>query len=197
MTPDHEEPDTPGGPVVPVGGGVPVDPVTGRRYGFLPRKAAERKHIIRAELGLPWIFAAVTFAVVVLLAGLFLLLTRSDHPAGFDDEGSLTRYAQGEVSVLQSGTGWLDRRSGLTALAGDVGFCPADGGWVGAADERYDERGRGVGTAPGLELWPVRASGGRVYVDPHHPFRAGSGAAPLAPCTTPRELGEPPEPDGL
>ena len=185
------------GPAVPVGGGVPVDPATGERYGYLPRKAAQRKLVIRAQLGLPWVLAAVAFAGVILVGGVALLLSRPDRPGPpYVDQWPLARYAEGDVTPLTDGSGWLDRRSGLVAVAGPVDHCPADGGWVDAEGQRYDLLGRSSVGNPGLALLPVRAANGRVYVDPTRPARRTGDGADLDPCPDRRRVTDPPPPDG-
>jgi hypothetical protein len=185
-------------PIVPVGGGVPVDPETGERYGYLPRKAANRKLVIRAQLGLPWVVAALAAAALLAVVAVAFVATKPTHPGRpFEDEGRLSDYPEQAVSPLRDGTGWLDRRTGLAAIAGPVAFCPADGGWVGAGGTRYDAEGRGE-TAQGLTLWAVRAASGHVYVDRTHATAvAGGQTEPLAPCDAPWRLGEPAPPDGL
>ena len=184
-------------PIVPVGGGVPVDPETGERYGYLPRKAASRKLVIRAQLGLPWVLAALAAAGLVLVAGLAFLLSRPDEPGGaYASQGELRSYPEQAVAPLRDRGGWLDRRTGLAAVAGPVAFCPADGGWVGPNGERYDADGRSD-SGTGLTLWAVRAAGGKVYVDRTRSTRVQGQAEPLAPCPDPWEVSEPAPADGL
>jgi hypothetical protein len=184
-------------PVVPVGGGVPVDPETGERYGYLPRKAASRKLVIRAQLGLPWVLAALAAAALLAVAAVAFVVTKPTHPGRpYVDEGRLSDYPEQAVAPLRDGTGWVDRRAGLAAVAGPVAFCPADGGWVGADGTRYDADGR-TDAARGLTLWAVRAASGHVYVDRTHATTVEGQTEPLAPCETPWLPGEPAPPDGL
>lgn len=183
-------------PIVPVGGGVPVDPETGERYGYLPRKAASRKLVIRAQLGLPWVLAALGAAALVLVAGAAFFLSRPDRPgAPYVDQGPLDTYPEQAVTPLRVGLGWLDRRTGLAATGG-VAFCDDDGGWVGPDGERYDAQGRSA-DGSGLVLFAVRAAGGHVYVDPTHTTTVTATTAPLPPCTHPRTHLQPAPPDGL
>ncbi len=184
-------------PIVPVGGGVPVDPETGERYGYLPRKAANRKLVIRAQLGLPWVLGALAAAALLAVAAVAFVLSRPTTPGGaFADQGALAAYPDQDVTPLRDGRGWLDRRAGLAAVAGPVAFCPADGGWVGADGRRYDERGR-TDDGNGLTLWAVRAASGRVYVDATRPTTVTEQAEPLPPCPAPWRLGEPRPASGL
>jgi hypothetical protein len=184
-------------PIVPVGGGVPVDPETGERYGYLPRKAANRKLVIRAQLGLPWVLAALTAGGLLLVAGMAFFLSRPAHPGGsYREQGALKSYPEQAVAPLRDRSGWLDRRTGLAAVAGPISFCPADGGWVGPDGRRYDEDGR-TESGEGLTLWAVRAASGKVYVDPTRTVRVGGQSEPLPPCDDPWTVDEPPPADGL
>jgi len=177
---------------------VPLDAETGERYGYLPPRAARRKILIRSQLGLPWLVAALAFAVAIALAGAAYLLMRPGTPAApFVDQGPLSRYADGEVTALLDGGGWLDRRAGLAALAGPVSYCPADGGWVGPGGARYDDQGRPAGDGPGLVRLPVRAAQGRVFVDPTGGSAAAGRAELMAPCAAPMQVDDPRPPDGL
>ncbi len=166
-------------PVVPVGGGVPFDPETGERYGYLPRKAANRKLVIRAQLGLPWVLWALGAAVLLAVVAVVYVASRPDRPGPpYVDQGPLSAYAEGDVTPLRDGTGWLDRRSGLRAYAAPLAFCPENRGWVG----------------PTLRALPVRIASGRVYVDPTHP--APASEQPVATCAAPWPLGSPRPADG-
>jgi hypothetical protein len=140
-----------GGPPVPVGGGVPVDPETGERFGYLSKKASTRKIILRRQLGLPWVLAAIAFAVAILVGGGASLLLRPDHPGRpYVDEGALARYPVGDISTrLPDGTGFVDRSSGLLVLGRGATSCPR-GGWTGP-------------------MLRARAARGHLYVDPTHP----------------------------
>ncbi|MDQ1713657.1 MAG: hypothetical protein QOE45_3107 [Frankiaceae bacterium] len=185
------------GPIVPVGGGVPVDPETGERYGYLPRKAASRKLIIRAQLGLPWVLAALAAAAVLAVAAAVFVLSRPDRPGKpYVDEGALRGYPEQAVQPLRDRSGWLDRRTGLAAVAGPVAFCPADGGWVGEGGKRYDAEGR-ADDGRGLALWAVKAASGHVYVDPTRTVVISGQTEPLPPCAQPWHVTDPAPPDGL
>ena len=184
-------------PIVPVGGGVPVDPETGERYGYLPRRAADRKLVIRAQLGLPWVLAALAAAAVLLVAAVAFVALRPARPGRpYVDQGPLAAYPEQAVTPLRDRSGWLDRRAGLAVVAGPVAFCPADGGWVGEGGRRYDAEGR-TDTGNGLTLWAVRAASGHVYVDPTRSTVVTGQAEPLPPCEAPWRLGELAPPAGL
>ena len=186
------------GPAVPVGGGVPVDPDTGERFGYLPRKAARRKILIRSQLGLPWLISALVFGAGILVAGVAYLLLRPSTPGPpYVDQGQLSRYADGEVTALADGSGWVDRRSGLVAIGDEVAYCPADGGWVDDETGRYDAAGRRVGGGMGLLVLPVRAASGRLFVDPTAGQRSTATGEALGPCRMPQRVDDPRPPDGL
>jgi hypothetical protein len=185
------------GPIVPVGGGVPVDPETGQRYGYLPRKAADRKLIIRAQLGLPWVLAALGAALLLALAAVAFVASRPGRPGRpYADQGPLNAYPEQGVLPLRDRTGWLDRRTGLAAVAGPLAFCPADGGWVSPQGKRYDSDGR-ADDGRGLTLWAVKAASGHLYVDPTRTVTVTGQAEPLPPCEHPWQVTDPAPPDGL
>jgi hypothetical protein len=182
---------------VPVGGGVPVDPETGQRYGYLPRKAADRKLIIRAQLGLPWVLAALGAALLLALAAVAFVASRPGRPGRPNaDQGPLNAYPEQGVLPLRDRTGWLDRRTGLAAVAGPLAFCPADGGWVSPQGKRYDSDGR-ADDGRGLTLWAVKAASGHLYVDPTRTVTVTGQAEPLPPCEHPWQVTDPAPPDGL
>ncbi len=144
-------------PVVPVDGGVPVDPQTGERFGYLPRKAARRKLVIRRQLQLRWVVAAVVVATLIAGTGGWYLASRATAPGPpYVDQGPLQRYPPGALTPLGDGAGWLDRRGG---------------GLVA------------VGCGPtGPSRWPARVTRGRVYVDPTRPAPLSRPAGPFPPC---------------
>lgn len=184
-------------PVVPVGGGVPFDPETGERYGYLPRKAASRKLVIRAQLGLPWVLGALGAAALIAVVAVAFVLSRPDRPKPpYTDEGRLSDYPEQAVKPLPGKDGWIDRRVGLAAVAGPLAFCPADGGWVGPDGRRYDADGRSE-NGTGVTLWAVRAASGRVYVDRTTSTVVTGQSEPLPPCPDPWEPAEPEPPSGL
>lgn len=175
------------GPAVPVGGGVPIDPETGERYGYLPRKAAQRKIIIRRTLGLPWVLGALGAALLIGLAGAAFLVSDPGRPAArYADEGALAAYRAGEVSPLRSGGGWVDRRQALTVWLTGEPFCPSDGGW-GAGPARWDAGGRAPDEKANLAAADTLVADGRLYVDRARSRRpSGAAASALPPCPAPR-----------
>ncbi|MCA1825269.1 MAG: hypothetical protein ABR520_10355 [Mycobacteriales bacterium] len=176
-------------PLVPVGGGVPVD-ATGRRYGYLPRRAARRKIVIRAELGSPWVIAAASGAVLIAVVAAVFLGSRPTRPGPpFADVGPLAAYVTESVATTTDGSAWIDRRDGLRAWStqttdgAPVGFCPADGGWSTRGGTRYDRGGRLAGAAgPRMLRLPARAARNHVYVDTDHPAPVTGSAPQLDVC---------------
>jgi hypothetical protein len=169
---------------------VPVDPETGERFGYLPRRAANRKIIVRRTLGLPWVVGALAAAALIALAGAAFVASRPDRPPrSYVDVGALSAYPAGQVTPMPDGSGWVDRRSGLTVWLTTADFCPADGGWQ-AGSTRWDEAGRAAtGTRAGLPQARVRAASGHLYVDRRPlPGPSGSPAPRLAPCSRPRPV---------
>jgi hypothetical protein len=172
-----------GGPAVPVGGGVPVDPQTGERFGYLPRKAAQRKIIIRRTLGLPWVLAALAAALLIAVAGIgFLLSDPGRPPRRYADQGALTAYPAGQVTALPSGAGWVDRRATVSVWLTRADFCPGDGGWAAGAT-RWDAAGRTRDGRDNLLAAATRVAQGRLYVAAQQTRRvAGAAPADLGPC---------------
>ena len=182
--------DSGAGPAVPVGGGVPIDPETGERFGYLPRKAARRKIIIRRKLGLPWVLGALGAALLIAGAGTAFFVSNPGRPdKRYADEGALASYPGGAVTPLLSGTGWVDRRSALTVWLTREPFCEADGGW-GAGPTRWDREGRVVHSGDNLPFAQAQVSKDRLYVDPAASERASGGAtAALPSCPGARSVG--------
>ena len=177
------------GPAVPVGGGVPIDPRTGERFGYLPRKAAQRKIIIRRTLGLPWVLGALAAALVIVIAGAAFLLSDPGRPGErYADVGRLAAYPAGQVTPLDSRTGWVDRRENITVWLTTEPFCPADGGW-GYGPVRWDRAGGVHGDGENLRVADSQVAQGRLYVDgsTSRPASAPSGPA-LPRCPQPRTL---------
>ena len=191
-----------GRPAVPVGGGVPIDPATGERFGYLPRKAAQRKIIIRRTLGLPWVMAAIGAALLIGVTGAaFLLSDPGRPPSRYADEGTLAAYPAGAVTALRSRTGWVDRRASVLVWLTREPYCPADGGW-GSGTVRWDATGAAarntlpsdtspIDTSPiaNIPSADVQVAQGRLYVDPSRSrVSAGAAGAALNTCPAPQAV---------
>ena len=152
------------------------------RYAYLPPRAVRaRKLILRTQLGLPWLLAAVAVALLILVAGVVLLRAGGRPGAPWVRVGRLPA-AGGQVSELPGPAGRdvvVDRRGGrLRAFLVAPGACPVVAGAAGGlarpcAGQAW--RADGVGERGAPDLLPVRAlvSGGDLYVDPH-PLRRPS-----------------------
>ena len=161
---------------MPVGGGVPIDPETGERFGYLPRKAAQRKIIIRRKLGLPWVLGALGAALVIGGAGVSFFLSNPGRPdKRYADEGALTAYPAGAVSPLRSGNGWVDRRGDIRVWLTSEPFCDADGGW-GRGPIRWDASGRVAHSGDNLLLAQTQVAKETLYVDSKAAARVAGGA---------------------
>jgi hypothetical protein len=148
----------------------------GERIAYLPPRAARaRKLILRSQLGLPWMLAALAFAALILVAGV-LLLAQSGRPgAPWVRVGPADTFPSGAVTQagrLDGDAVVVDRRGGVVrafrVLAADCDVV-ADGegfarpctteSW--AADGAPAE---GSGTA--LTPLPAQLARGDLYVNP-------------------------------
>jgi hypothetical protein len=159
---------------------VPDDP-TRERVAYLPPKAGKaRKLILRSQLGLPWMLAAVLFGLVILVAGTLLLVKGGRPGAPWQRVAPVARFANGGVTQVPLRAGQVvvvDRREGtLRAFAVPSGPCPVVGTQIGFARpcvrqawDRSGEPVRGLG-APGataaLRPMPATVAKGDLYVDP-------------------------------
>jgi hypothetical protein len=173
---------------------VPVDPETGERFGYLPRKAAQRKIIIRRALGLPWVVGALAAGLVIAVAGVAFFASRPNSPGkGFTDAGPLSAYPAGRVTPMLDRSGWVDRRGGLVVWLTTAAYCPADGGWADGA-RRWSRDGSPASeaaTKPVPQLL-TKAVNNRLYVDRTAPARppgddAGTHVT-LSPCPAPQPI---------
>lgn len=149
--------------------------------GYLPRRAAQRarKIVLREQMGLGWVLAAVAAGIVLVGVGVALLLTRPSAPGptfaavapltAIDPAGSEVVRADGAaVLVVRAGGGVR----AFAAPDADVRYCAASRR-LEATGRVWNLRGRLVG-GDGASLRPLttRVHEGVVYVDPT------GGAAP-------------------
>lgn len=144
--------------------------------GYLPPRAAKRarKIILREPMGLQWAVAAVVAGVLVLLAGVLLLLSRSGPPgAPFEAVGALSDIdarGAGELSLDDGRDVLVLRAAGdvrvFAAPAADATWCATrkrvmvDGERVWLPDGRLI-----AGTGDSLARLPARVHDGVLYVD--------------------------------
>lgn len=146
--------------------------------GYLPERASKRarKIVLRAPLGMQWVWAAIVAGAVVLLAGLLFLSRADDGPrAPFQPVAPLDEVTNGEVRSIDGATvllvteGGRPRAFDVTGLDETPAFCPASRR-LEAPDRVWSLTGRGFGT-PSLDEFPTIVSRGRLYVDPTSPER--------------------------
>jgi len=146
------------------------------RTAYLPPRAARaRKLILRSQLGLPWMLAALAFAAVILVAGVLLLAQQGRPGAPWVRVGPADAFPSGAVTQsgrLDGDTVVVDRRGGAVrafrVAAADCeveadgdGFARPCTGEAWAADGAPAEAS---GTA--LTPLPAQLAGGDLYVDP-------------------------------
>jgi nitrite reductase/ring-hydroxylating ferredoxin subunit len=159
---------------------VPKDP-TAQRTAYLPPRAGKaRKLILRTQLGLPWILAAIAFGLVILVAGSLFLLKGGRPGAPWQRVAPVTRFADGAVTQAPLRPGEVvvvDRRGTLRAFLAPAGRCPVVGTPNGFARpcvlQAWDQEGRpirvpssGPTGAPPLRALPATVAKGDLYVNP-------------------------------
>jgi len=148
-----------------------------KRTAYLPPRAARaRKLILRTQLGLPWVIAALAFAGLILLAGAFFLVQTGRPGPPWVRVGPASAFQPTSVLQIQAPDGRLvvvDRRDGLlrtfqapdgpcaVEAAGESGFSRPCTGQEWDAD--------GVPTHPAggaaLRRVPAQVARGDLYVD--------------------------------
>ena len=159
---------------------MPKDP-TRERVAYLPPRAGKaRKLILRSQLGLPWMLAAILFGMVILVAGILFLVTGGRPGAPWQRVAPVTRLADGAVTQtpLRAGeVAVVDRRGGtLRAFLAPTGPCPVVGTPRGFARpcvlQAWDRSGEPLRTQgssalpPRLRPMPATVAKGDLYVDP-------------------------------
>ena len=138
--------------------------------GYLPARAAQRarKIVLRAPLGAQWIIGAVVAGLVVVVAGVWFLVTSGDPPpdpwvaAGeVDDVGEAAHDP--DLDALLVGAGGRIR---AFADAADVTYCAASNQLEAPDGRVWSLTGRGLGGAASLEEHPTLVQDGVLYVDP-------------------------------
>jgi hypothetical protein len=154
---------------------------TRQRVAYLPPRAGKaRKLILRSQLGLPWILAAILFGLVILAAGTLFLVKGGRPGAPWQRVAPVTRFADGTVTQAPLRAGEVvvvDRRGGtLRAFLAPSGACPVVGTPGGFARpcalQAWDQSGEPVRTQasstlpPRLRAMPASVAKGDLYVDP-------------------------------
>jgi hypothetical protein len=157
---------------------VPKDPTTQRTAYLPPRAGKARKLILRTQLGLPWMLAAILFGLVILAAGTLFLVKGGRPGAPWQRVAPLTGIADGAVSQRPLRAGEVvvvDRRGDtLRAFLAPDGPCPVVGTAGGfarpCAAQGWDRSGaparRGGAVPPPLRAVPATVAKGELYVNP-------------------------------
>jgi hypothetical protein len=157
---------------------VPEEPTTQRTAYLPPRAGKARKLILRTQLGLPWMLAAIAFGVVILVAGTLFLVKGGRPGAPWQRVAPLRAMADGTVSQRPLRAGEVvvvDRRGGtLRAFLAPDGPCPVVGSAGGFARpctrQAWDRSGAPAGgagaAAPRLRPVPATVAKGELYVNP-------------------------------
>jgi len=157
------------------------------RIAYLPSRAAgARKLVLRSQLGVPWLLAAVLFGLVILVAGVLFLVKAGRPGAPWERVAPVARFADGTVTQAPYRADEVlvvDRRGGtLRAFLAAPGPCPVVGTPSGfarpCAGQAWGSGGEPAPTAraasppPPLRAVPVTVAKGELYVDaprPHPP----------------------------
>ena len=181
---------------------MPNDPTKERTAYLPPRAAKARKLILRTQLGLPWMLAAIAFGLVILVAGVLFLVKGGRPGAPWERVAPLARFADGAVTETPfrpDEVVVVDRRGGvLRAFLAVPGSCPVaatpDGFARPCAQQAWDRDGQPLRTPgatslpPALRPVPTTVASGDLYVN-HQAVEMrpalSSGAVPLSPPTRP------------
>ncbi len=155
---------------------MPKEPTTQRTAYLPPRAGKARKLILRTQLGLPWMLAAIAFGMVILAAGTLFLVKGGRPGAPWQRVAPLGAMADGTVSQRPLRAGEVvvvDRRGGtLRAFLAPDGPCPVVGSTGGFARpctrQAWDRSGGPAGgaVAPRLRSVPATVAKGELYVNP-------------------------------
>lgn len=174
----NEPPPPAGAPDDPARGSADTSPEFGPS-GYLPARAAQRarKIVLRAPLGAQWIVGAVVAGLVVVIAGVWFLVTSSDPPpepwVGVGEVAEVGDAAHDpELAALLVGAGGRIR---AFAEATDVSYCEASNRLEAPDGRIWSLTGRGLGGTASLEEHPTLVQDGVLYVDP---TRTHTGPSP-------------------
>jgi hypothetical protein len=161
---------------------VSKDPTTQRTAYLPPRAGKARKLILRSQLGLPWMLAAILFGLVILVAGTLFLVKGGRPGAPWQRVAAVTRFGDGTVTEAPLRAGEVvvvDRRGGtLRAFLAPTGACPVVGTPGGFARpcvlQAWDRSGEPVrnlvagaaAVSQRLRAMPATVAKGDLYVNP-------------------------------
>lgn len=161
--------------------------------GYLPQRASQRarKIVLRAPLGVQWVWAAIVAGAIVLVAGVLFLARADDGPgAPYRAVAALDEIGNGEVRTIEGHTvlfvteGGRPRAFDVTSLDDRPIFCPGSRR-LEAPGRVWSLTGRGLGTAS-LSEFPTLVSRGLLYLDPTaaEPGPPARDAAEVPACVT-------------
>jgi len=150
------------------------------RVAYLPPRAVKaRKLILRTQLGLPWMLAAILFGMVILAAGVLFLVKGGRPGAPWQRVAPVTRFADAAVTETPLRAGQVlvvDRRDGgVRAFVTAPGACrvqAAPGGFARPCAAQAWNRdggpapGGGSSGEPPLRAVPATVARGDLYVNP-------------------------------
>ncbi len=138
---------------------MPQDP-TPQRVAYLPPRAGKaRKLILRSQLGLPWMLAAILFGLVILVAGTLFLVKGGRPGAPWQRVAPVTRFADGAVSQAPL-------RASCPVVGTPTGFARP------CVQQAWDQSGEPLGShglrtpPPRLRAVPATVAKGDLYVNP-------------------------------
>ncbi|MCC5949022.1 MAG: hypothetical protein JJT89_11255 [Nitriliruptoraceae bacterium] len=150
-------------------GRAPDEPLDFGPSGYLPERASKRarKIVLRAPLGVQWIVASVVAGLIVVVAGVWFLLSAGDPPGE-------PWVAVGPIDTLDEVTYDADLDALIVAAGGrirafadvpDATYCATSNRLESAEGEVWSLTGRGLGTSS-LSEHPTLVQDGALYVDP-------------------------------
>lgn len=139
--------------------------------GYLPERASKRarKIILRAPMGIHWVWGSLAAGLVVVVAGVLLLVRDTTPRAPFVDVAAVADVASGaydaELDALLVVSGGRVEAFTTPAGAADLVLCP-DARTIETTERVWNLNGRALDGDASLLRHPVALTGGRLYVDP-------------------------------
>ena len=140
--------------------------------GYLPERASKRarKIVLRAPLGIQWVWASIVAGLLVLVAGVLFLSRADDGPAApFELVAPVTSLGDATFDdtrdVLYVTAAGRPRAFDVAALPASPAYCEASRQLEGRDGEAWTLTGRGLGGTPSLDEHPTVVFEGDLYVD--------------------------------
>ncbi len=151
------------------------DPDDGLEFGpsgYLPERASKRarKIVLRAPLGIHWVWAAVAAGALVLVAGLLFLDRAGEGPRPpFEAVAAVDRLGDATLdpgrAVLYVTTAGRPRAFDVRGLTATPTYCEASRLLEAADGTAWTLTGRGLDGTPSLAEHPTVVFEGTLYVD--------------------------------